>query len=290
MIIALSGYRGLIGSALEEKLIGENHSIVRLSRGDLYSLKINGLSSMLSGCDAVVHLAGAPVLQRWTRRNRKVILESRVVTTRNLVRAIASLPVNLRPRMFFSASAIGIYQSGVAHDEKSEAYADHFAAEVIKAWEAASVSVPPGVRRVIFRISLVLDKKSQLIRLLRIPFLMGVGGPIGNGSQPFPFIHLDDLIRFILWALKGKEVQGIYNLAAPEQVTQKQFSRQFGALLHRPAVIPVPVFILRIIFGKASLLVADSPVVVPGRLAEEGFVFSYPTLRSAMEEIVSGKG
>ncbi len=274
MIIALSGYRGLIGSALEEKLIGENHSIVRLSRGDLYSLKINGLSSMLSGCDAVVHLAGAPVLQRWTRRNRKVILESRVVTTRNLVRAIASLPVNLRPRMFFSASAIGIYQSGVAHDEKSEAYADHFAAEVIKAWEAASVSVPPGVRRVIFRISLVLDKKSQLIRLLRIPFLMGVGGPIGNGSQPFPFIHLDDLIIFIIWALKGKE----------------EFSRQFGALLHRPAVIPVPVFILRIIFGEASLLVADSPVVVPGRLAEEGFVFSYPTLRSAMEEIVSGKG
>lgn len=290
MKIALSGYRGLVGSALEIKLLKDNHEVVRLSRGDLYNHQINGLSSALSGCDAVIHLAGAPVLQRWTRKNRKIILESRSVTTRNLVRAMAGLPVALRPGVFISASAIGIYQSGVTHTEKSEAYADHFAAEVSKAWEAASVSLPPGVRRVVFRISLVLDRNSRLIRMLRIPFLMGAGGPVGKGNQPFPFIHLDDLTNAMLWALKENEVQGIYNLAAPEQVTQKQFSQQFGSVLHRPAAIPVPEFFLRMVFGQAALLVTESPVVIPERMVEEGFVFRYPTLRSALEEIVQVKG
>lgn len=286
MKIALSGYRGLVGSALEIKLLKDNHEVVRLSRGDLYNHQINGLSSALSGCDAVIHLAGAPVLQRWTRKNRKVILESRAVTTRNLVRAVAGLPVALRPGVFISASAIGIYRSGVAHTEKSEDFADHFAAEVSRAWEAASVPLPPGVRRVVFRISLVLDRNSRLIRMLRIPFLIGAGGPVGKGSQPFPFIHLDDLTDAMLWALKENDVQGIYNLAAPEQVTQKQFSQQLGSVLHRPAAIPVPEFFLRMVFGQAALLVTESPVVIPERMVEEGFVFRYPTLRSALEEIV----
>jgi uncharacterized protein (TIGR01777 family) len=192
--------------------------------------------------------------------------------------------------VFISASAIGIYQSGVTHTEKSEDFADHFAAEVSRAWEAASVPLPPGMRRVVFRISLVLDRNSRLIRMLRIPFLMGAGGPVGKGSQPFPFIHLDDLTNAMLWALKENDVQGIYNLAAPEQVTQKQFSQQLGSVLHRPAAIPVPEFFLRMVFGQAALLVTESPVVIPERVVEEGFVFRYPTLRSALEEIVQVKG
>ena len=285
MKIALSGYRGLIGSSLEEELIGKGHSVVRLSREVLYDFRGDTLSGVLKGTDAVVHLSGAPIIKRWTEKNRKEIYDSRIITTRNLVQALRKIEKADRPNIFISASAIGIYESGSRHTEASTKLAGNFAAQIIKDWEQASANLPEGVRRVIFRIGLVLDRRAILIRQLRLPFLLFAGGPIGNGKQPFPFVHLQDVTGAIRWALESGSTSGIYNLVAPEEVTNGAFSKAFGKQLRRPSWFPVPRLPLKLMFGKAAQLVYESPAVVPERLLTEGYPFRYPTLAEALGEI-----
>lgn len=194
-----------------------------------------------------------------------------------------------KPALFLSASAIGIYRNGEVHDEQSLQYDTHFAAEVTQAWEKASEGLDIHVRRVVFRIGLVLDAHSKLISLLWLPFRMGAGGPIGSGKQPFPFIHLNDLVRAMFWVLENRQAHGIYNLVAPERITNRDFARQFGALLHRPALLPVPAFFMRLLYGTAAVMVLESPAVHPARLMSEGFSFRYPSLQWALEEIVARK-
>ncbi len=289
MRIALSGYRGMIGSALERELVEAGHVVVRLTREMLYDAGGSLLVRELRGCDGVIHLAGAPVLQRWTAQRRKVILESRTVTTHHLVSALIALPVAERPSLFLTASAIGIYRNGECHDEESTRYDTHFAAEVTREWEQASAQLAGVLRRVVFRIGLVLDARSRLITLLWWPFLLGVGGPVGSGRQPFPFIHLKDLVRAILYALENSYMKGVYNLTAPEPVTNRDFARQLGSTLHRPSLIPVPAFFMKLLFGKAAIMTTDSPAVTPARLPSAGFTYLYPSLRLALEEVVGSK-
>lgn len=285
MKIALSGYRGLIGSALEKELQKEGHTVVKLNREVLYDIKGEVLSALLKGLDAVVHLSGAPIIKRWTKKNRKEIYDSRIQTTRSLTQAIRKLSPEERPRVIISASAIGIYESGLKHTEDSKKLAGNFGAQVIKDWEQASTNLPSGVRRVVFRIGLVLDRNAILIRQLKLPFLMFAGGPIGNGKQPFTFIHLQDVTGAIRWALQNGSASGMYNLVAPDEVSNGDFSRIFGQHLRRPSWFPVPKLPLKLMFGKAAQLVYESPVVVPERLLKEDFTFIYPSLKEAMGEI-----
>lgn len=289
MKIALTGYRGMIGRALVKELEGAGHDVVFLTRGMLYDEPGGLLRSALKGSDAVVHLAGAPVLQRWTARARKEILESRTVTTRHLVKAVNELSPEERPALFLSASAIGIYRNGALHDEQSDLYDTHFAAEVTRAWEEASADLHDAVRRVIFRIGLVLEARSRLISLLWWPFLLGVGGPVGSGKQPFPYIHLHDLIRAMVWAMDHSKACGIYNLVAPERVSNRDLARRLGATLKRPAWLPVPPFMVKLVYGKASVMVLESPAVLPNRMLAEGFSFRYPTLQEALKEVVASR-
>lgn len=279
----------MIGRVVRKELEESGHEVVGLTREMLYDEKGVLLRSALRGCAAVVHLAGAPVLQRWTASARKEIMESRTVTTRHLVEAVNALLPGEKPALFLSASAIGIYRNGEVHDEQSLQYDTHFAAEVTQAWEKASEGLDIHVRRVVFRIGLVLDAHSKLISLLWLPFRMGAGGPIGSGKQPFPFIHLNDLVRAMFWVLENRQAHGIYNLVALERITNRDFARQFGALLHRPALLPVPAFFMRLLYGTAAVMVLESPAVHPARLMSEGFSFRYPSLQWALEEIVARK-
>lgn len=285
MKIALSGYRGFIGSALEKELVNKGHEIIRLSREVLYDFRGETLMQKLTGTDAVVHLAGAPILTRWTRKNREVIINSRVKTTRNVISAIRMIPKQEQPRIFITASAIGIYESGMEHTEESSRFAGHFAAQVTSAWEEASANIPKEIRRVVYRIGVVIDRNSQLIKQLSLPFRLGLGGPIGSGKQPMPFIHLQDVTGAISWALENDHSQGIYNLSAPENTDNRTFSTLLAKGYHRPAWIRVPGFLLKIIFGKAAQLVLDSPSVVPERLLREGYTFRFPGLEAALQEI-----
>lgn len=289
MKVAISGYRGLIGKRLERKLSAAGHEIVRLERRLLYDYSHEQLALRLKGTDAVVHLSGAPILKRWTAANRKVMHDSRIVTTYNIAGAIKKLAPEECPKVVVSASAIGLYKPNHLHSEESRNYAGHFAAQLIVDWEAANASLPNGIRNVIFRIGLVLDREAELIKMLKIPFLLFAGGPIGNGRQPFPFIHLHDVTAAIEWAIKESAAQGVYNLVAPEQVSNARFSAGLGKRLHRPSWFPVPRLPLRLLFGQAAQLVYESPAVEPTRLVREKFSFSYPTLDGALDQIFESK-
>jgi len=286
MVVALSGYRGLIGNELENELQKQGHSIVRLKREYLYDYKGNELAGLISGADAVIHLSGSPILKRWTKKNRAEIFDSRIVTTRNLISAIGSLPPEQRPKIYISASAIGIYQAGMTHTETSVHLAGHFAAQIIKDWEQASDHLPEDLRRVVFRIGLVLDAKSLLIKQLKIPVLLFAGGPIGNGNQPFPFVHLKDVTGAILWSLQNSNAKGVYNLVAPDQTNNKTFMHLFARRLNRPSWLPVPRFLLKIIFGQAAQLIYESPAVIPGRLTDESYPFIFPDLNGTLIDIL----
>ena len=285
MQIVLSGFNGLIGSSLRAELTSEGHEIKLITRAGLYDTPAQ-LAQVLKNADAVIHLAGAPILRRWTRKNRNDMYNSRVITTRNLVQAIHALPSDSRPGIYITASAIGIYESGEVHTEASENYAGHFAGLLTKEWESASEGLPEGVRRIVFRIGLVLDRNAVLISRLRLPFLLFAGGPVGSGRQPFPFIHLKDVTGAIKWALNTGNASGIYNLTAPDQIDNRHFSSEFGRQLGRPSWIPVPKLPLQILYGKAAQLIFESPAVIPERLQKEGYPFRFPKIGDALKDVL----
>jgi uncharacterized protein len=286
MKIAVSGFRGLIGNALLKELSAEGHEIVRLPRKVLYDHTGKELKELLEGTQAVIHLAGSPILKRWNKKNREVMYHSRVTTTRNLVSAIKLVPADLRPEIFIAASAIGIYENSISHTENSTRFARHFASELICNWEEASLDLPDNVRRIIIRTGLVIDRNALMIRMLRVPFLLGIGGPVGTGRQPMPFIHLADVTGSIIWLLKNGQSKGVYNLVAPEQISNSDFSKLFARKLKRPCLINVPAFALRLLYGQAAQMITESPAVVPERLSTEGYPFRYAHLNEALNEVL----
>jgi len=287
MIIAISGANGYIAKNLVHELERAHHKIVPIERGILYNVDQLSQTLSKSESDVVINLAGAPILQRWTEANKKEIFKSRIGTTRNIVKAINSLPENKKPHTFISASAIGIYSPDKTHSEKSTSFSNDFVAEVVKSWENASAELSPKVRRVIFRIGLILGREAKTIQKLLPVFEMGLGGKIGTGKQPFPFIHIIDVVRAILWSIENKKTQGIYNLAAPENIDNKTFTKVFSNSLNKPAFITVPEFSLKLLYGEASSLLLQSAQVIPEKLLDEGFVFSFPDIKSCIVEITA---
>lgn len=243
------------------------------------------LTEQLSGTQVLINLAGAPILQRWTNHNKQVIYDSRVKTTQNLVKAFQKMKEDERPQKVISASAVHIYSMNKTHDEKSSDFDEGFVGTVVKAWENAWNGLPENVELTIFRLGVVLGREAQTIKKLLLPFKLGLGGKIGNGKQPFPFVHENDVARAFAWALDQPGRDGIYNLAAPQKITNKEFTKAMARVLKRPAIIPVPEFALRIVYGKAATLLTESPVVIPGELEKQNFEFRYPDIESTLKEI-----
>jgi uncharacterized protein len=283
MKIAVSGSNGYIAQNLIPELEAANHEIIRIQRSELGD--VDQLANKLSDVDVVISLAGAPILKRWTRKNKKEIIRSRIDSTQNIVHAINRLPLENRPELFISASAIGIYSPNIVHTEESTSFSNDFVAEVVKKWENASDDLNPEVRKVIFRIGLILGKEAKTIQSLVPIIKLGLGGKIGSGKQPFPFIHIADAIRAIRWCIENKNAQGIYNLVAPENIDNRTFTRTLAESLNRPVIFTVPEFVLKIALGEASTLLLQSPQVIPERLLNEGFTFNFPDIRSTIKEI-----
>lgn len=284
MKIAISGATGYIAKNLIWELQADHHSIVPLNRDVLYH--VDRLTELLSDVDVVIHLAGAPILQRWTGANRKEILDSRVTSTQNIVKAINGLPENKKPHTFISASAIGIYSPGAIHTEKSISFSNDFVYEVVSKWEEASSDLSPLVRRVVFRMSPILGKEAQPIQKLLPVFKSGLGGHIGSGTQPFPFVHIFDVVNAIVWAMQNKLAKGIYNLVAPDSIDNQTFTHVLAHTLNRPAQFTVPGFMLKLAYGEASSMLLHSPQVKPERLLNEGFAFLFPDIKSCLAEIL----
>lgn len=285
MKIRITGISGYLGKILSEELRKRGHEVLGIERRLIYgSLEV--LSNAIEGTDVIINLAGAPILQRWTERKKILIHESRVRTTRNLIAAINALPKEKQPKKLISASAIGIYKSGFSHNENSTNFDEEFVGKVVQDWENATSELPEYIQKNIFRIGLVLGKEAKTITNLLLPFKLGLGATIGNGKQPFPFIHEKDVSHAFIWAVEDLNKSGTFNLVAPESITNKDFTKVLANALNRPAIFSIPEFVLKLVLGEAAVLLTESPVVLPKALLEKGFEFKFPTIEMALNEIL----
>ncbi len=289
MKIVVAGGSGFIGTALVRALRGRGDDVAVLSRNPAKVTEGRGagwdaVGAEVAAADAVVNLAGENVGDgRWSEARKKRILESRLKATRKLVEALRAAPP--RKRTFVSASAVGYY--GLHGDEvldESAPSGSGFLAEVTRQWEAAAREAEPFARLVIPRFGVVLAAETggPLAKMM-LPFRFGAGGPVGSGHQWMSWIDRDDVVRIILWAIDNESVRGVYNATAPEPVTNRDFTRALGRAMHRPAVMPAPVFALRLAFGEmADEILLGGQRVVPARATREGFAFEYPTIEAAL--------
>jgi uncharacterized protein (TIGR01777 family) len=290
LTVAISGATGLVGSALGAFLRSGGHTVRRIVRrverpDDIgWNVERGELdAAALEGVDAVVHLAGATIASRWTSAHKRAVRESRVRGTELLATTLARL--KRPPSVLVSASAIGFYghrEDGPV-DERAER-GSGFLADVCQAWEAAAEPArQSGVRVVHPRIGMVLAAQGGALAAMLTPFRLGLGGPIGGGDQGVSWIALDDLIATILFAMRTPSMVGPYNAAAPEALSQRAFARQLGRVLRRPALAPLPAFVVAAVFGEMGReLLLSGALVRPGVLEQQGFRFAFPDLEAAL--------
>jgi uncharacterized protein len=284
MNIKIAGASGYIGNIVSNKYKSDGHHVEAIGRELLYGKK-DELTDYIKDADVVINLAGASIFKRWNKNNKREIYESRVTTTKNIVDAINKLPPGAQLSKVIAISATGIYLSGKVHNEQSRDYDRGFPGKIVRAWEDAWEGLPKNITLTIFRSAPVIGKGSPVIRKLNLPFKLGIGGKIGTGIQPFPFIHEQDLARAFSFVLLSSTQNKIFNLAAPQEITNAYFTKILAKKLHRPAIIPIPAFALKIIFGESSVMLTESPSIIPEALESAGFSFNYPTIESALEEI-----
>lgn len=295
MRVLVSGASGPIGSALRASFERETAEVVRLVRGapnNAGEVQWNPMAAvpaaMVSGFDAVVHLSGETVMGRWTEAKKKAIRESRVTSTKNLAAALAR--TDRKPRVFVCASAIGFY--GDHGDEilnEDSASGPGFLPEICREWERASrIAADAGIRTVNVRIGLVLSAKGGALSAMLTPFKLGVGGRIGSGKQWWSWIHVDDIIGGIRHAIGNESVSGPVNLVGPNAVRNAEFTKVLASVLRRPAIFPVPEFVVRLAFGTqaAEEMLLASQRVAPARLEASGYAFRYRELRTALGNLV----
>lgn len=302
MRVLVTGASGFIGSAVCDALLARGDEAVGLTRDPQRAREGNPTvtwhawnptaerppASALAGVDAVVNLIGEPIDQRWTEAAKRRIRDSRERSTKNLVDAISA--ADPRPKALVSQSGVGYYgDRGEAVVDESTGPGSTFDAQVCVAWEAAAREAEKvGVRVVVVRTGLVLDPEHGLLKQLLLPFKLGVGGPLAGGGQYMPWIHLDDEVRILQWALDDERVSGTINASAPEPVTNREFSRTLGRVLHRPAVLPVPkLAVATLRGGELADTVAGGQRVVPRRALDLGFEFRYPALEPALRAALS---
>jgi uncharacterized protein (TIGR01777 family) len=302
MRIVVSGATGLIGRALVLHLIGRGDHVTAWvreparARGQLgpevtliATADREALARAVAGADAVIHLAGLPIVgARWTARRKRALTESRVSTAASLVEAIAARP---RPRplpVFVSASAVGFYgdRGDVVLDERA-ARGDGFAAELCADWEQAAEAARGAAARVVrARIGIVLARGGGALAPLAKLGRLGLGGPIAGGDQYVPWIHLDDVVRAIAHALDTPSLDGAVNVVGPAPVRQRELAAAIGRALGRPAFVPAPRLAVRAILGEAASVLIASQRAVPARLVASGFAFTFASLDAALHDLL----
>jgi uncharacterized protein (TIGR01777 family) len=298
MHVAITGSHGLVGSALVPYLTTRGHGVTRLVRGEAAGLDetawdpARGLAdpSRLDGLDAVVHLAGANIAAgRWSPTRKAEIRQSRVEGTRRLCEVLA--PLARPPKVLVSASAVGYYgDRGAETLTEESAVGTGFLADVCREWEAATeLAARAGVRVVRLRFGMILSPRGGALRKMLLPFRVGVGGRVGGGAQYMSWIALDDALAAIDHVLHQGSVRGPVNAVAPELVTNAEFTRTLGRVLHRPTVVPLPAFSARLVFGEmAEALLLGGARVIPARLEASGYRFQFPELEGALRHLLDG--
>ncbi len=302
MKVLVTGATGLIGSALCDSLLSRDDEVVGLTRDPGKArLAKPGVSwhaweptlerpmaDAFEGVNGVVNLVGEKIDQRWTDEAKKKIIESRRLGTHNLVQAIAGL--ERRPAVLVNQSAVGYYgnRGDDLVDESDGPSGESFDSKVVVEWERAAHEIDPaGVRLAIVRSGQILDAGGGMLAELLPPFKLGVGGPLAGGSQYVSWIHADDEVGILLWALENEDVSGVVNATAPNPATNRDFSKALGRALGRPAVVPVPGFVLDLKFGgEFGRVLRGGQRVVPKRTQELGYEFKFPDLDEALRDLV----
>lgn len=295
MRITITGATGLIGGVLRQHLAAQNHELRCLSRRaptqpGWYAWGPGSGTppqESLEGSDAVIHLAGEPVAQRWNAEVKRRIRSSREQGTQALVAGLAALP--RKPGALVSASAIGYYGDRADEVLTEQAFpGSDFLSGVCVEWErSAHLADALGVRVVCIRIGIVLAARGGALGKMLPPFRLGLGGPIAGGQAWMSWIHLEDLARLFAWAVENPGVRGPVNAVSPGAVRNAAFTRSLGAALHRPALFPVPALALKLMYGEMARVVLGSQHVVPDVATQSGFQFRWPDLDPALRDLIS---
>jgi uncharacterized protein (TIGR01777 family) len=284
MKMAISGAGGFIGTHLVSMFEGKKWEVVALHTAD-FALDESAFGEKLSGAEVVIHLAGASINRRWTASYKKELYASRVETAAKIVTAMEKM--EQKPKLFICTSAVGIYASTGRYDEEHAVYSDDFLGRLAQDWEAAALKcVALGIRTVIFRYGIVLGHGGGILKEMLPPFKLGLGGTIGDGKQNFTWVHINDLMRAYLFAIDHPEMEGVYNLMAPNPTTNYGLTKALGAVLHRPTPFAVPKFLIRLRFGsEAADALSSGQYATPKRLRKAGFEFEFETIEEALKNL-----
>jgi hypothetical protein len=303
MRVLITGATGTIGLAVADALRARGDTVVALSRDPERGRRVLGEGAevhawprptedappreALHGTDAVVHLLGEPVAQRWTQQARQGIRDSRVLATRSLVSALNALPDGERPRALVSQSATGYYgpRGDAPLDEQASPGAD-FLAGVVVDWEHEAQRGGPPMRVACTRTGVVLSPSGGALAKMLPFFRLGIGGPVAGGRQYVPWIHLDDVVGALLRCVDSESATGPVNVTAPNPVTNAELSRALGRVLGRPAVLPVPAAAIKLLYGEMAEMVTTGQRAVPARLGQLGYEFRHPELEEALHDVL----
>lgn len=300
--IVVTGATGTIGRALIEALTGSGDQVVALSRDERRGRDALGSgvevrawpeptiapppADVLGGADAVVNLIGEPIAQRWSDDAKRRIRDSRVRSTCQLVEGLGALSDDQRPGVLVSQSATGYYgpSDDQRLDEEAPAGSD-FLADVVLAWEREALAGPARMRTVVTRTGVVLSPSGGALGQMLPFFKLGLGGPVAGGRQYVPWIHLDDVVGGIMHCLDDG-LDGAVNLTAPNPVTNAELSKALGRALHRPALLPVPAFGLKLLYGEMATIVLTGQRAVPAALERDGYEFRHPRVEEALRDVL----
>ncbi len=300
MNIFITGGTGFVGTNLTRRLLDRGHEVTVVSStgkshldediSTFHNLQANttekgSWQEDLGSYDVIINLAGRSIFNYWSESYKKKIYDSRVKTTRNLVDALPAQTATV----LLSASAVGYYgDSGDVEQDESGPPGSDFLAKVGVDWEKEALRAgEKGARVAVMRFGIVLGEGGGAIETMKTPFKLGMGGPIGGGEQYFSWIHIEDLLEAILFLMDGSALDGPFNCTAPEPVRQKEFARELGSVLHRPAILPAPSFVLKTFGGDFGEMLLQGQKVVPRALLDHGFTFRYPKLKQALRAIFS---
>ncbi len=303
MKIFVTGATGLIGHALVDSLRNDGHSIVTVSRKpdksrlppgvELYQCDLMAgppPAEVLAGVEAIVHLAGEPIAdERWTTVKKQRIRDSRVIGTKNLVDGLSLMQA--KPSVLVGASAVGFYgdRKDETLDEESPPGND-FLSQICQEWEREEARASElGMRVAQVRIGVVLSTEGGTLARMLPSFRLGVAGPLGSGKQWFPWVHIADVVGILRHAIANSAISGPVNAVAPGVVTNAEFTKTLARVLHRPAFLPAPAFLLRLALGEMTQVLLASQRVIPKVAAATGYQFLYPTLSTALEQLLGTK-
>ena len=292
MNILISGASGFIGSYLVPSLLAENHTVYAYCRtpknAPAGTIAIDRLSAMQGeAVDVIINLAGAPISRYWNASYKQQLINSRIQVTNDLMACMNRLKD--KPKLMMSASAVGYYGTHDADmmlDEHSSCQ-DGFTHQLCDKWErAAKQAADWGVRLCIFRLGVVLGKGGALQKMLTA-YRLGLGGRLGSGTQAFSWIHIDDAVRALMYLMNAAHTCGIYNLTAPNPATNQAFSQTLATVLKRPCWFTLPAWLVSVLFGEMGrTLLLSGQSVLPKRLLADEFVFQYPKLKPALEQLL----